>query len=67
MIVSFVFLNLFVAIILEGWYRSKMELDLIIKEEHIIAFQNAWQRYDKNATGMIAVDDMDNLIIDLCF
>ena len=38
LIVAFVFLNLFVAIILEGWYRSKMEAELKINEEHIIAF-----------------------------
>ena len=38
LIVSFVFLNLFVAIILEGWMRSKMELELKINEEHIVAF-----------------------------
>ena len=35
-------MNLFVAIILEGWYKSKMELDLKINDEHIIVFQNAW-------------------------
>ena len=38
LIVSFVFLNLFVAIILEGWYRSKAEAELKINEDHIIAF-----------------------------
>ena len=44
-----------------------MELDLKINEDHIKAFQKAWQRYDENATGLISIDDMDNLIIDLCF
>ena len=38
LLVSFVFLNLFVAIILEGWSRSKTELELKINDEHIIAF-----------------------------
>ena len=67
LIVSFVLLNLFLAIILDGWAKTKIELDLKINEDHIKAFQKAWQRYDENATGLISIHDMDNLLIDLCF
>ena len=38
LIVSFVLLNLFLAIILDGWDKTKMELELKINEDHIKAF-----------------------------
>ena len=56
LIVQFVLLNLFLAIILDGWDKTKMELDLKINDDHILAFTQAWQRYDEHATGLIDVD-----------
>ena len=36
-----------------------------INEETIAAFNSAWTKYDKNATGMISVEDLNDFILDL--
>ena len=65
-IVSFIFLNLFIAIILEGFSRASTEDSIRINEDTIAAFTTAWSKYDRNATGMIEFKDIVNIVLDLC-
>ena len=65
LLVSFVFLNLFIAIILEGFNMSQTEQDRRIKEQTFNDFVDCWKKYDPDATELIAFDDLENLIFDL--
>ena len=65
LIVSIIFLNMFIAIILEGFSASQQEEMARIKEEAFDVFVECWQKYDPAATGYIAVDDLELLIADV--
>ena len=52
-IVSFIFLNLFIAIILSAFASAQTEQNIRINDDIIHAYGTAWMKYDKNATGMI--------------
>ena len=67
LLVSFIFLNLFIAIILEAFQKSQLEQNVRINEETIEAFQNAWIKFDPDATGMIKVEDLSDLVVELTF
>ena len=60
---SFIFLNLFIAIILEGYSIAQKENDLARYNDSIKLFQNIWRKYDKKATGFIPIKDLKNLIM----
>lgn len=49
-------LNLFSAIILEGFGRELLDEQQKIRNETLEAFRSFWKKYDPGATGMIAVD-----------
>ena len=54
-VVSMIFLNLFIAIILEGFSSSNEEEEQTVSESHIDSFRLAWSDYDPDATGMIEI------------
>lgn len=57
-------LNLFSAIILEGFKRELLDEQQKIRNETLEAFKNYWKKYDPNATGMITIDQIENLVLD---
>lgn len=65
LIVSLVFLNLFMAIILEGFAASATEQSIRIDEEAFLCFQKHWCTYDPSGTGMINIDKLEDLLMDL--
>ena len=65
LLVSFIFLNLFIAIILEAFAKSQLEQSIRINEDTIEAFQNAWKKFDGDATGMIKIEDLMGLVVEL--
>ena len=65
LLVSFIFLNLFIAIILEAFAKSQLEQNIRINEETIEAFQNAWIKFDPDATGFIKIEDLSDLVVEL--
>ena len=65
MIVSQVFLNLFIAIILDAFFGQSDVSDLPMNEPVLDDYRRVWSDYDKQATGFMEVDDLDKLIIDL--
>ncbi|CAD8151145.1 unnamed protein product [Paramecium pentaurelia] len=52
-IVSLIMLNLFVAIIIEGFQKTSKEENAPIKKSDVENFQQQWKDYDKNATGFM--------------
>lgn len=63
--VGYTFLNLFIAIILEGFSRSSIDEDLRIKEETINKFRRFWLQYDPSGKGFINVNDFEPFVLDL--
>ena len=59
LIVSLVFLNLFIAIILEGFAASSTEQSIRVGEDAINSFIHHWRKYDPYAIGMISIDDLE--------
>jgi hypothetical protein len=56
-LVSLVFLNLFVAIILDGYFRTKDQEGHELNGIILGVFQDHWARFDPDATGYIKVQD----------
>lgn len=65
LIVSLVFLNLFIAIILEGFAASASEQSIRVGEDALNAFQKHWLKYDPLATGLMSVENLESFIMDL--
>ena len=63
--VSLVFLNLFIAIILEGFAASATEQKIRVGDDCNEAFVRAWRKYDPWALGIIDTKDLEPLILDL--
>jgi hypothetical protein len=61
-IVSFVFLNLFVAIILESFNTSQDEEDLKINQTTLDVFTQIWSKFDKKGSGFISHDLLEMVI-----
>lgn len=65
MTVSFVFLNLFVAIILDGFSHSQEGNDSALTERQFEAFVSHWANFDEKATCFIPVSDLEDFFQDL--
>jgi hypothetical protein len=50
---SLIFLNLFIAIILNGYYDSRDELNQSLNTQFFAGFKEAWASFDPDATGFI--------------
>jgi len=61
-IVSQVFLNLFIAIIIDAFFGQTDIANLPIKEKTFEDFKKIWSDFDKEATGKIAMRDLEKLI-----
>jgi len=64
-LVSQVFLNLFIAIIIDAFFGQTDIANIPVKEENIKGFQNIWSKYDHLATQIISIKDLQRLLIDL--
>ena len=66
-IVSQVFLNLFIAIIIDAFFGQATSGALFEKfqERTFEGFQRCWASYDKTASGYISTVQLESLIIDL--
>lgn len=63
--VTFIFLNLFIAIILEGFSSTSDEEDIRIQEDTINKFKEVWMKYDPSGDGYISVYDFEDFLLDL--
>lgn len=64
-IVSQVFLNLFIAIIIDAFFGQTDMANMPVKEKTINDFQRLWSFYDNKATGFITIEQLQLLLIDL--
>lgn len=62
-IVSFIFLNLFIAIILESFNTSQNEEGLKIGQQTLNIFTEIWSEFDKKGRGFIQYTSLE-LIMD---
>lgn len=61
----FIFLNLFIAIILEGFSSSGEDDDNRIEEDSFSSFKRIWIKYDPLGEGFINVYQFDEFLLDL--
>jgi len=64
-IVSQIFLNLFIAIIIDSFFGQNDLANLPVQERAIEKFPVHWSKYDPYATGFIKLSDLEELIQDL--
>ena len=62
LIVSIIFLNLFVAVILNGFTNSNEEEGFEVFKNNLANFKRVWKKFDPEATGFINVDAMSDLV-----
>jgi voltage-dependent calcium channel L type alpha-1D len=60
-IITFVFLNLFIGVILEG-FSSADDSGKAVKPEDFIKFADHWSQYDPDATCYITVDQLEHFV-----
>ena len=60
--VSFVFLNLFIAIILESFDTSTEEENLKVDGDTVLKFNKYWATFDPSGTGFIKVTELAKFI-----
>jgi Ca2+-binding EF-hand superfamily protein len=60
-----VFLNLFIAIILDGYFRAKFEEDKILNQDSLDQYADAWALIDKNADGKIPKNRFKDLMFEI--
>ena len=71
-LVSQIFVNLFIAIIIDAFlgqtdhFNSETENQLDNLPYALFDFVELWSKYDEDATGYIDIADLENFIIDLC-
>ena len=63
--INIVVLNLFIAIILEGFAKSTQETNMRVTDECFDSFRRVWMKYDPQATEMIHAVHLYDIIMDL--
>lgn len=63
LIVSIIFLNLFVAVILNGFTSSNEEEGISKFKEKLEKVKLIWQEYDPEATGFISVNHFEQFLL----
>jgi len=61
-IVSFIFLNLFIAIILESFNTSQNEEGLKIGQQTLNQFSEIWSEFDKKGKGFIKYNELEQVM-----
>ena len=64
-LVSQIFVNLFIAIIIDAFLGQSNQFNLPIEPYSLYEFVNIWAKYDPEATGFISIHDLEPFIIDL--
>ena len=62
---AFIFLNMFIAIILEGFEYSQQEEEMRINDSIIEKFILNWKKYDPLGEYLISTSDLNDLLCDL--
>ena len=62
MLVSFIFFNLLIAVLLESFEIAHNQEETLIKHKDIEVFRKAWSEYDPNGVGMVERKDLPQFI-----
>lgn len=62
---SQIFLNIFIAIVIDAFMNQNDAAFLPVTEQDTEAFVNAWKKFDPDATGFIEADQLELLIWEL--
>jgi voltage-dependent calcium channel L type alpha-1D len=62
LIVAYVFLNLFIAVILQGFTEAEAIENGKLNGIHYEAFRLEWSKYDKKGTGLLDVRKLPDLL-----
>lgn len=60
-----IFLNLFVAIIIDAFLGNAEMFSLPIQVYEINEYTLLWSKYDAEATGFMAISDLENFLLDM--
>lgn len=64
-LVSQIFVNLFIAIIIDAFLGQSDQFKLPIQPYSLYDYVNVWSEYDPDATGFISIHNLESFIIDL--
>jgi len=62
---TLVFLNLFIAIILNGYFESVDKSQQYVDQDLIEVFKDSWSKFDPTATGFIPIKDVKEFLFEL--
>ena len=62
LIYAMIILNLFVAVVLEGFQNTMDNEESYIKPDYIENFNEVWMEYDKNGVGLMRAEDIMNFM-----
>ena len=62
---NIIFLNLFIAIILEGYEETQEKDSRLFNQQTQDHFRQVWSKYDPDATTYIQIKDLKPLLFDL--
>jgi hypothetical protein len=62
LIVAFIFINLFIAVILQGFEQSEMIESSMMNSEHLATFKKAWVQFDPSGEGFILAHKLHPLL-----
>ena len=65
MFVNLIFLNLFIAIILQGFDDTNAKEQRLFKLETLEKFRDAWAKFDPEATTYIKIFKLPDLLFEL--
>lgn len=66
LLVSQIYLNLVIAIIVDAFTSVIAAGKLPVTEDLIDEFVRCWAKYDPDATSFISIENLNNLLEDLC-
>lgn len=61
-----VFLNLFVAVIVDAFANQAAKAELPVQSIDIEIFEDVWKQFDGEATGFVKTSEIEELIIRIC-
>jgi hypothetical protein len=65
LLVPLMTINLFMAVVIEGYFISENEHESVINQKHIDELLTKWSEYDPNGTGFISYQNMAFLLYEL--
>jgi hypothetical protein len=63
--ITLIFLNLFVAIILNGYFETRNEDSHMLNQDVLETFRETWSKFDPDATGLIKIQYFSDLMFHL--